>query len=291
MTAIPRFRLLCSSTFLHRALVAFQATSQTLQKRLLCTPLHFLARASGPCPVESYLQFSAQTSLAYLSQTRFDSVHQVPASHALTASAPDLPSASAHLATFDFEESPHQHPVPCTCLLESHCNDLEHMARDMHLLSLVLDFYLCLLGYSDLQFLCIPVLAFLVPAYSVQFVHFVPVLDILVLDSLVRENRVLDLLVLDTLALDNHVLDILVLDNLVLGNLVLDILDMHYLRHMQTLGFPKTLGSCHSFLDPSSYLSPVHTIQNYFVLVAVCAVQKQLSSQPDQLTSALVLCS
>ena len=124
------------------------------------------------------------------------------------------------------------------------------MARDMHLLSLVLDFYLCLLGYSDLQFLCIPVLAFLVPAYSVQFVHFVPVLDFLVLDSLVHKNRVLDLLVLDTLALDNHVLDILVLDNL-----VLDILDMHYLRHMQTLGFPKTLGSYHTFLDPSNYLS------------------------------------
>ena len=286
MTAIPRFRLLCLSTFLHRALVAFQATSQTLQKRLLCTPLHFLARASGPCPVESYLQFSARTSLAHLSQTRLDSVHQVPASHATTASAPDLPSASAHPATFDFEESPHQHPVPCTCLLESHCNDLEHMARDMHLLSLVLDFYLCLLGYSDLQFLCIPVLAFLVPAYSVQFVHFVPVLDLLVLDSLVHKNRVLDIL-----ALDNQVLDILVLDNLVLGNLVLDSLDMHYLRHMQTLGFLKTLGSYHSFLDPSNYLSQVHMIQNYSVPVAVCAVQRQLSSQPDQLSSALVLCS
>ena len=106
------------------------------------------------------------------------------------------------------------------------------MARDMHLLSLVLDFYLCLLGHSDLQFPCIPVLAFLALAHSV---HFVPVLDILVLDSL---------------ALDNLVLDILVLDSLVLGNL-----DMHYFRHMQTLGFLTTLGSCYSFLDPSNYLS------------------------------------
>ena len=60
----------------------------------------------------------------------------------------------------------------------------------------------------------------------------------------------IDLLVLDSLALDNLVLDILVLDSLVLGNL-----DMHYLRHMQTIGFLTTLGSCYSFLDPLNYLS------------------------------------
>ena len=49
-------------------LVVSLATSQTLQTRHQHTLPKFLEHASGPCLVESYLQFSVQTVLAHLSQ-------------------------------------------------------------------------------------------------------------------------------------------------------------------------------------------------------------------------------